>query len=121
MKVANIIVVLCGVIGLSPGNRLYAVAGATGTVDFTRDIRPILSDNCYQCHGPDEKVRKAKLRLDTKDGAFRVKDQKAVIVPGKSAESELIRRVSNPDPDEVMPPPKSNRKLTAAQIELLRR
>src|SRR5437764_419855 len=90
-------------------------------VDFNRDVLPILSNHCFQCHGPDEAARKAKLRLDTKEGAFRVKDQKAVIVPGKSAESELIRRVSNTDPDEVMPPPKSNRKLTAAQIDLLRR
>src|SRR2546423_490629 len=90
-------------------------------VDFTRDIRPILSDNCYQCHGPDEKARKAKLRLDNKDGAFRVKDGKRIIIPGRSAQSELIRRVTNTDLEELMPPPKSNRKLTPAQIDLLRR
>src|SRR4051812_43443385 len=90
-------------------------------VSYDRDILPILSDNCYACHGPDEKARKAKLRLDTKEGAFRVKDDVAVIVPGKSAESELFRRISSHDPDEVMPPPKSNHKVTPAQIDLLKR
>src|SRR6266481_3111088 len=100
---------------------LCIAASTIGAVDFNRDIRPILSDDCYQCHGPDEKARKAKLRLDTKEGAFRLKDGKGILIPGKSAESELIRRVTNTDPDEVMPPPKSNRKLTAAQIDLLRR
>src|SRR5262245_64088497 len=78
-------------------------------VDFSRDVAPILSDNCYFCHGPDEKARKAKLRFDTKEGAFRVRDGEAVIVPGKSAESELIRRITAEDADERMPPTKSNR------------
>ena len=118
---ANVkLLAVCGVLGLLEPE-LFAASGSVGVVDFTRDIRPILSDNCYQCHGPDEKARKAKLRLDTKDGAFRVKDDKTVIVPGKSGESDLIRRITNTDPDEVMPPPKSNRKLTAAQIDLLKR
>src|SRR5262249_15653369 len=76
---------------------------------------------CTQCHGPDEKARKAKLRFDTKEGAFRVLDGKAVIVPGKSAESELIHRITTDDADDHMPPAKSGRKLTAAQIELFRR
>src|SRR4051794_13189033 len=110
-------VLLCGVLGLALAGRLEALGGP---VDFTRDIRPILSDNCYHCHGPDEKTRKAKLRLDTKEGAFLPKAGKSVIVPGKSAESELIRRVTHTDPDEVMPPPKSNRKLTPIQIDLLK-
>ncbi len=94
---------------------------AGGAIDFTRDIRPILSDNCYKCHGPDEKARKAKLRLDTKEGAFRVKDEKIVIIPGQSAQSELVRRITSTDADEVMPPPESNRKLSAEQIALLKR
>jgi len=114
------LLVLCEVLGLSLAHPACAASGATGTVNFTRDIRPILSDNCYQCHGPDEKARKAKLRLDTREGAFRIKDDKAVILPGKSVESELIRRITSTDPDEVMPPPKSNRKLTPAQIDLLK-
>ena len=89
-------------------------------VDFSRDIQPILSDNCYHCHGPDDKARKAKLRLDTKDGAFRVKDGIAVVVPGRSSQSELIKRITSTDEDELMPPPKSNRKLTRPQIELMK-
>src|SRR5438874_7876360 len=88
-------------------------------VDFNRDVLPILSNHCFQCHGPDEAARKAKLRLDTKDGAFRVKDGVTVIVPGKSADSELYRRISSDDADEVMPPPKVNKKLTAQQVETL--
>ena len=88
-------------------------------MDFSRDILPILSDNCFLCHGPDAKTRKADLRLDTKEGALR--EQDPVIVPGKSAESELILRIVSNDEDEVMPPPKSNRKLTPRQIELLKR
>ena len=87
--------------------------GAAPALDFNRDIQPILSDNCYPCHGPDEKERKAKLRLDTKEGAFRVKDGVAVIVPGQSARSELYRRITTTDADDHMPPAKSNRKLTA--------
>jgi Protein of unknown function (DUF1553)/Protein of unknown function (DUF1549)/Planctomycete cytochrome C len=88
-------------------------------VQFSRDILPILSDNCFACHGPDQNQRKADLRLDTKEGALR--QANPVVVPGKSAESELILRIASTDPDEVMPPPKSNRKLTARQIDLLRR
>jgi hypothetical protein len=90
-------------------------------VDFGRDILPILSDNCFKCHGPDEKARKTKLRFDTKEGAFRVKDGKTVIVPGKSAASELFRRITTRDVDDLMPPPESNRKLSPKQIELLKR
>ena len=94
---------------------------ARAAVDFNRDIRPILSDNCYPCHGPDAKARKADLRLDTRDGAFRVKDGKRVLNSGHSAQSELHRRLVATDPDDLMPPAKSNRKLSPAQIELVRR
>src|SRR5579884_4218981 len=93
---------------------------AEARVDYDRDVLPVLADNCYKCHGPDEKARKAKLRLDIKDGAFRVREGTAVIVPGKSGQSELVRRISSSDPDTIMPPPKSNKKLTAAQIDLLK-
>src|SRR5438552_56451 len=94
-------------------------AAGKGSVGFSRDILPILSDVCFRCHGPDEKARKGKLRLDTREGAFRVKDGKTVIVPGKSVESELFRRITAKDPDDLMPPPESNRQLTARQINLI--
>jgi hypothetical protein len=89
-------------------------------VDFARDVLPILSENCFHCHGPDEGARKAGLRLDTKEGAFKTKRERTMIVPGKSAESEVIARVSSTDADAVMPPPDSNRKLTAKQIATLK-
>jgi mono/diheme cytochrome c family protein len=104
-----------------PASSARAAAPARA-VDFNRDIRPILSDNCFQCHGPDEKARKARLRLDVKEGAFAPRqDGPPVIVPGRSAASELVRRITAPDPDDVMPPPESNRQLTPRQIELLTR
>ncbi|TWU02754.1 PSD1 and planctomycete cytochrome C domain-containing protein [Stieleria varia] len=83
-------------------------------IDFVRDIRPILSENCSFCHGPDEATREADLRLDTADGV-------ATVIDKTSAASELYRRLITEDPDERMPPPESNRKLTPEQIELLRR
>ena len=88
-------------------------------VDFSRDILPILSDNCFACHGPDEKTRKAKLRLDTKEGALRTKTP--IIIAGKAGQSELIKRITTKVADDVMPPVDSKRKLTPAQIELLKR
>lgn len=92
-----------------------------GAVDFNRDILPLLSDNCFQCHGPDERARKAKLRLDIPEDAFRIREGTAAIVPKQSQASELVRRISSTDPDEVMPPPETKRSLTPNQIELFRR
>src|SRR5678816_1446215 len=94
---------------------LLPVMGAP--VEYARDILPILSDKCYHCHGPDEKSRKAKLRLDTKDGAFRTKDP--IIVPGNARESEIISRITTTNLDDKMPPPDSNRTLTAKEVQLL--
>ena len=88
--------------------------------DFGRDILPILSDKCFHCHGPDAGARKAGLRFDTKEGAFRIKKGRAVIIPGKSGESELIQRVFSKDDTEVMPPRESNRTLSDKQKELLK-
>ncbi len=87
-------------------------------VVFSRDILPILSENCFQCHGPDAKARKAGLRLDTQGGALRKDDP--VILPRQSGESELALRVASADPADVMPPPGSNRTLTARQVGLLK-
>jgi mono/diheme cytochrome c family protein len=99
-----------------------ALSSSAATVDFDRDIQPILSENCYQCHGPDAGARKAKLRLDRKEGALgKNEDGRAIVSPGKPGESELITRILSTDSDEVMPTPKSNKKLTAAQKQLLTR
>jgi hypothetical protein len=88
-------------------------------VDFARDVLPILSENCFACHGPDEKARKGDLRLDTKDDALRT--VAPVVVPGKSGESELVRRLTTDDPREVMPPPKAKKTLTPQQVATLKR
>lgn len=96
-----------------------AAAAEPAKVSFSRDVLPILSDNCFACHGPDQNHRKADLRLDIKEGALRTEG--SIIVPGKSGESDLVLRISSEDPNEVMPPPKSNRKLTAQQVDLIKR
>jgi hypothetical protein len=80
-----------------------------------------LSDNCFQCHGPDKAKRKAKLRLDTEEGAFADRDGYQAIVPGNPGKSEVIRRITSEDDSERMPPAASARKLTGRQIELIRR
>jgi len=92
-------------------------SGAIGAdIDFNRDVRPILSDNCFACHGFDKSSRKAKLRLDTREGAIA-----EVVVPGKPDESELIARVTTSDPDDLMPPEESHKKpLKSAQVTILR-
>ena len=87
-------------------------------INFNRDISPILSDACFACHGPDPTQRKAGLRFDNKEGAFA---KKGVIVPGDSANSRLIKRITETQPEMRMPPPASGRTLTDRQIELLRR
>src|SRR4249920_2042655 len=92
-----------------------------GDVSFNRDVRPILSNNCYYCHGTDPNHRKGDRRLDTPEGALAdIKGVKA-IVPGKPNDSELIARILSDDPDTVMPPPKSNKSITSAEKEILRR
>ncbi len=92
------------------------------TVDFNKQIRPILSDSCFACHGPDENTRKVKLRLDTKQGAFaKLRDGSRALVPGNAKASELVQRVFAQDLTERMPPPKSRKKLTEEQKELLKK
>src|SRR5262245_34666179 len=97
------------------------VAGWGQPVDFNRDVRTILSNNCFACHGPDEKVRKADLRLDTKEGATADLGDHATVVPGKPDASELVKRVSSTDRSELMPPPKTGKKLSKAEVETLTR
>jgi len=90
-------------------------------LDFNRDIRPILSENCFQCHGFDEKARQADLRLDVAESALADRDGVPAIVPGKPDESEVWHRVASTDEAEMMPPPDSHRELTAEQKETLKR
>jgi hypothetical protein len=98
-----------------------AIVVAMGTslpaadLKYNRDIRPILADNCFSCHGPDSAARKADLRLDLRDVAA----ERQAIVPGNVAESEMIRRILSTDPDEIMPPPAAHKKLTPRQKQLL--
>lgn len=97
-----------------------AAAAAAAAVDFNRDIRPILSDACFACHGPDPDKRKAGLRLDTAEGGLAMKKGRAAIVPGNPDLSEAVRRMTATDADDRMPPPDSGKTLTAAQIETVR-
>ncbi|MGI8603599.1 MAG: PSD1 and planctomycete cytochrome C domain-containing protein [Verrucomicrobiales bacterium] len=93
---------------------------ATEMIDFNRDVRPILSEHCFACHGPDKAKRKADLRLDTRDGLFSAIDGIVPVVAGKPEQSEVIRRITSSDEDDVMPPPKANKKLKPEYIALLR-
>ncbi len=98
------------------------VTAADPVVDFNREIRPILSNSCFKCHGPDEKERQAGLRLDSLIGAQTKLDSgKIGIVPSKPGESELLRRVTTPDADEQMPPKGHGKRLDAREVELLRK
>src|SRR5262245_481126 len=90
-------------------------------VEFNRDVRPILSDYCYTCHGPDKANRKTALRFDTQEGAFADLGGHRAIVPGDLAKSEMIRRITAADEAVRMPPVYSGRTLTAQQIDLLSR
>ncbi len=92
------------------------VCAAEPPVDFSRDALPVLSDYCFQCHGPDANARKAKLRFDDKSVPF----DRGVIVPGKPKESAFIDRITSTDPEMVMPPPSLKRKLSAQQIDALK-
>lgn len=96
-----------------------ASAHADG-IDFNRDVRPILSNRCFKCHGPDEGTRKGKLRLDDRTSALGSgKSGETAIVPGKPSESEFIRRLHSTDPDEIMPPASAKMELTEAEKSIL--
>ena len=105
---------------------LVIVAGAScveaaDRVDFNRDVRPIFSENCLSCHGPDAVKREAGLRLDVSDQSmWKGESGKVAIIPGSPDTSELVHRITSASPDELMPPPESGKKLTPKQIETLR-
>jgi len=101
---------------------LTLTAGGAPAPDFNTEVRPILSRHCFKCHGPDEKGRKGKLRLDVREAALEEAKSGAVaIVPGKPDASELCVRIFSTDKDEVMPPPDTKQDLTAAQKDVLKR
>lgn len=102
--------------------RRATAAPALGKVSFNRDVRPILSDACFPCHGPDEQKRKGGLRIDIREQVSKpAKSGKIPIVATQPDSSEFVRRIVESDPDEMMPPPKSNKKLAPEQIEILKR
>lgn len=96
-------------------------ARAAEPVQFARDVLPVLSANCYSCHGPDEHNRKAKLRLDIEGEAKKLRDGGTPIVAGQPDQSLIIERLISDDPDIVMPPPKSHKTVKPEQIEAIRR
>ena len=99
----------------------FTVGRAEAKVEFNRDIRPILSDTCFHCHGPDEKERKGGLRLDVRAEALKpAKSDAVAIVPGKPEQSELLARVLAEDEDNLMPPTKLHKPLTSQQKALLK-
>lgn len=113
VSLIGMLVVFCG---------MSARSVAADRLSYNRDIRPILSENCFGCHGPDEHDRKAGLRLDAPQPEAPPADSGlAAIVQGKPEESELIARILADDPDVIMPPPESNKTLSAEQKAMLRR
>ncbi len=118
----------CGSVGSRVGSlpalilMLTAMAAAAASaseepLSYNRDVRPIIAETCFKCHGPDKANRKAKFRLDDRDSAL----AKKVFVPGRPAESELVKRITTADPDDVMPPPEAVHQLSQAQKRILER
>ncbi len=107
--------------GQAPAARSAQDAGAPGTVEFNRDIRPILSDKCYTCHGPDQARRRTKLRFDVEADAKQDLGGRLAIVPGDVAKSEMVRRITAAEPAKRMPPVASGRTLTPGEIDLIQR
>ncbi len=109
---------LCAVTAFALGAPLGAAAQ---TVDFQRDVRPILADNCFRCHGPDASTRQVRLRLDTEEGAFAERPNGHPVVAGNASDSLVYQRITHESQRLRMPPPSSNKTLSDEQIDLLRR
>ena len=117
-------IAVLAILGVMDGSRGASAddLDSGGKLEFTRDIRPILASKCFACHGADSGVRKAKLRLDTLEGALGAAESGAhAVVPGKLEESELYQRIIVDDPEEHMPPAKSGKTLTADEVAKLKR
>ncbi len=117
IKIFALIIVLSFVCLVAIFNQVSANSASNKPVDFNRDIRPILSDNCFTCHGPDDKTRMAGLRLDLKTGACA---SQGVIGPGNASKSRLYQRIAAKEPTRRMPPAESGHKLSESQIETIR-
>ena len=107
-----------------PSQEYRTAASIPEKIDFNFQVRPILSDRCFPCHGPDEKARKADLRLDQEEYAFAMLDsveKTFAIIPGNRAGSQMAHRISSKDPDYMMPPPESKLSLTDYEIEVIKR
>jgi hypothetical protein len=121
LRFAAIALVVVELAGMAPPARGEETAPAARKVDFTREIRPILANHCWSCHGPDEKQRKAGLRLDLADTArAKLESGFSAVVPGKSDDSELVARIEATDDAEIMPPPAAKKPLAAEQKLMLR-
>ncbi len=115
-----VLVCLCAVVLWGPPQEARA-ANSPAKIEFNRDIRPLFSENCYACHGPDSEKRKAGLRLDLKEAALaQLKSDDYAIVPGHPEQSALVERISTTNEDDVMPPTETGKRLTPGQRELLR-
>ncbi len=114
---SSFVLVWAGMIAVAAAADTAALPAAAATVEFNRDVRPILSDNCFYCHGPDANHREADLRLDLRDEALEAK----AIVPGKPEASALVARIFSEDAEERMPPSDSNKHLTDKQKDILKR
>jgi hypothetical protein len=115
---------VCGVVIPLSALRQAPQARSEARVDYNWDVRPILSDKCFTCHGPDAKARRANLRLDTAEGAYAAlagRTPRHAVVPGDPAASEMIRRITAPTPALRMPPSATNKTLSAGEIDILRR
>jgi hypothetical protein len=99
---------------------VFCWGAADEPISYDRQIRPILSNACFKCHGPDDAARKAKLRLDRREDALATREGAAIIIPGDADKSELIRRITSADPEERMPPLKSDKTLSEAEIALIK-
>lgn len=122
LAIARILGVIGFVGAFAVAGRPVAARGPESTgPDFTRDVRPILSEHCFKCHGPDDAARKANLRLDLREAAIGKADSGSLpIVPDKPEASEVVRRIFSSDADEMMPPPAANKPLTDAKKKILR-
>jgi hypothetical protein len=121
MRVQAILIVIAIFASIGAGASVTAAEPIPKTIVFNRDVRPVLSDKCFECHGPDKNTRKAKFRLDLESAAKADLGGYFAIVPGKPEKSELYRRITTEKSEDLMPPADSRHKLSARDIQILRR